>query len=341
MLLWHNDGRDPFRNMATEEFLLMTTKEPCVMLWQNDPAVVIGKNQDARSEVDFDFASRNGIKIVRRLSGGGAVFHDKGNINYSFIIPDGAALQFAAFAGPIQEALAELGISVALSGRNDLVTVPDGRKCSGTAECIYNKGKNPDGSPRKMLLHHGTLLFSAELSIMSAVLTPDKEKLSAKGIRSVKSRVVNLQTLLSPEYADMTAEDFKRYLEKFFLDSGAVSMRFSPQDSAAIDSLAERKYRTKAWLYGSFASGEKIKKRRFDFGTVSVMLRADGTRLREISFAGDFFGIDDIGALENSLVGAKLSYDTLVETLAASGLSRYIAGASPDEIAALICEAAN
>ena len=81
MLLWHNDGRGAFRNMATEEFLLMTTKEPCVMLWQNDPAVVIGKNQDARSEVDFDFASRNGIKIVRRLSGGGAVFHDKGNIN--------------------------------------------------------------------------------------------------------------------------------------------------------------------------------------------------------------------------------------------------------------------
>lgn len=340
MLLWKNEGMDPCRNMATEEYLLSTVEEPCVMLWRNKPAVVIGKNQNAYAEVDFAFAKQHNIQVVRRLSGGGAVFHDEGNINYTFIVPDGSALQFSAFAEPVIKALAGLGIPAARSGRNDLVTIPDGRKFSGTAECIYNR-KKPDGSIRKMLLHHGTLLFSAELSAMSGVLTPDKEKLAAKGVRSVKSRVVNLKTLLTPEYADMTAEDFKRYLETFFLDGGAVSMCFSPQDNTAIDSLADCKYRTEAWLYGSFASGEKIKKRRFDFGTVSVMLHTDGTRLGEICFAGDFFGVDDIKELESSLVGAELSYDTLVGMLAASELSRYIAGSSPDEIAALICEAAD
>ena len=237
MLLWRNDLTEPFRNMAAEEFLLMKAEQPCVMLWRNAPAVIIGKNQDARAEVDFSFAERHGIKIVRRLTGGGAVFHDTGNINYTFVVPDGNELDFSVFTKPVIDALAELGVRITTSGRNDLVTVPDAKKCSGTARYIYNR-KTSDGNIRKILLHHGTLLFSADLASLSGVLTPDRAKLASKGIQSVKSRVVNLKELLPPAYNGMTAEDFKHYLEDYFIRNGAIPHEFTPEDRMTIERLA-------------------------------------------------------------------------------------------------------
>lgn len=340
MLLWKNDCMDPYRNMAAEEYLLMTAEEPCVMLWRNTPAVVIGKNQDARTEVDFAFAERHGIRVVRRLSGGGAVFHDEGNVNYTFIVPDGTALRFSAFAQPIIKALAGLGVPVECSGRNDLVAIPDRGKCSGTAECIYNR-KSPDGSVQRMLLHHGTLLFAADISAMSGVLTPDAEKLSAKGIRSVKSRVVNLKSLLAAKYAGMTAEAFKAYLEEFFQREGAVPRSFSPADLEAIESLAKSKYRSETWLIGTFEHGEKRSSRRFDFGLVAVCLCSKGRQIEALSFSGDFFGTADIEQLEKKLAGTELDAGPLEAALRRAELSRYIAGASASEIAGLILEAAH
>lgn len=340
MLLWKNDGMEPYRNMATEEYLLMTAGEAAVMLWRNRPAVIIGKNQDARAEVDFAFAEAHGIKVVRRLTGGGAVFHDTGNINYTFVVPHGEALDFSAFTRPITEALAELGIRAERSGRNDLVTSEDGRKFSGTAQCIYHR-KKADGSFQKVLMHHGTLLFSADLSSMNGALTPDREKIASKGIRSVKSRVVNLSTLLPAEHAGMTAEAFKRYLEDYFVRNGARPHEFSPADKAEIEKLAAEKYETDTWLFGKFDAGEKNAGRRFEFGSVRVSLRIRDGKLAKVVFSGDFFGAKDITELERALSGASLDEDFLAIRLAEAGLADYIMGASPAEIAKLIAETAD
>ena len=337
MILVRNDNTEPYRNMAAEEYLLMTATEPAIMLWRNEPAVIIGKNQDARAEVDFSFTEHHGIKVVRRLTGGGAVFHDTGNINYTFIVPGGTALDFAAFAEPITGALAGLGITAERSGRNDLIISGDGRKFSGTAQCVYRR-KNENGVSEQMLMHHGTLLFSADMSALAGALTPDREKIESKGIRSVKSRVVNLATLLPPEKSDMTAEGFKIYLEQYFLGSGAVSYEFSDADTDAIAHLAAEKYATEKWLFGKFGSG-RTARRRFDFGSVAVTLCEVDGKIAALSLSGDFFGAKDIASLENTLVGVLLTSSALTERLIEAGLADYIMGAAPDEIAALILEA--
>jgi len=340
MFLWKNDRTEPYQNMAEEEYLLMTAEEPAVMLWRNTPAVIIGKNQDARAEVDFSFTNAHGIKVVRRLTGGGAVFHDLGNVNYTFVVPDGTALDFSAFTRPITEALAGLGITAERSGRNDLVISADGRKFSGTAQCIYHR-KKTDGSLQKVLMHHGTLLFSADLSSLSGALTPDKEKIASKGIRSVKSRVVNLSSLLPEEHRGMNAETFKAYLEEYFIRSGAVPREFSPADKAAIKRLAAEKYETDAWLFGKFCAGERTSRRRFGFGSVCVSLCFKGEKIGHLAFSGDFFGTKDIAELEKAISGVSLDYAALTKRLSEAGLSDYIMGAAPAEIAGLILEAVN
>ena len=190
-------------------------------------------------------------------------------------------------------------------------------------------------------MHHGTLLFSADLSSMSGALTPDKEKIASKGIRSVKSRVVNLSTLLPPEKSDMTAEAFKTYLEDYFIQNGASPAEFSPADREAVKRLAAEKYETDAWLLGHFDSGEKTRRRRFDFGSVCVSLCSRDKKIEQIAFSGDFFGAKDIAGLERALPGTPLDAAALAKRLSDAGLSDYIMGAAPAEIAELIVETAN
>ena len=179
-------GRDPYRNLAVEEYLFRHAKEDVFLLWQNDPTVVIGKNQNAYAELDLDYVRARGIRVARRITGGGAVYHDGGNINYS-VIAVGAAeggLDFAPYTAPILEALLHFGVRAELSGRNDLL-VGD-RKISGNAQF------RADGR----VLHHGTLLYDSDLEVLSSALRVDEEKLRAKSIRSHRSRVVNIRTLI-------------------------------------------------------------------------------------------------------------------------------------------------
>ena len=183
---------DPYYNLAVEEYLFRHATEDVFMLWQNEPCVVIGKNQNAYAEINMDVARRDGIAVVRRITGGGAVYHDDGNVNYTFIAASGnASLDFSRFCAPIIDALCEVGVTAALSGRNDLTV--DGKKISGNAQHSAN-GKT---------LHHGTLLFDSDLEKLSSVLHVDEEKLRAKSIRSVRSRVINLKTLLPQLQADL------------------------------------------------------------------------------------------------------------------------------------------
>ncbi len=316
MKLYINDRTNPYFNLASEEYLLCSEDEPVFMLWRNDKAVIIGRNQNAYAEVNRGFTDENNIAVVRRLTGGGAVFHDLGNVNYTFITAkgDAGALDFARFCAPVIDALTSLGVPAQLSGRNDMTA--DGRKFSGNAQCVYN-GR---------VLHHGTILFSADMSFLSGALNADPEKMKSKGIKSVRSRVCNLSEYLP----GFTAEKLKSYLEN---SVDAEKTTFSVEQTNGIEKLAREKYSTWEWNYGKSKEYENSVKQRFPFGSVEACYTAEGGRLTAVRLRGDYFSAKPVELLEQSLIGCRLIKDELCGRL--SHVGDFICGAEPEQIAAL------
>lgn len=322
--------------MACEEFLMDRAAQPTVMLWRNDRAVIIGKNQNAEETVNMNYAKQNGIAVVRRLTGGGAVFHDLGNVNYTFIVPKADSPDdFSSFSSPVTDALRGLGINAECSGRNDLTV--SGKKISGTARCEYN------GQAGKVIMHHGTLLFSSDLSRLEAALKIDEEKIRSKGIKSVSARVINIKDVLQKEHSAMTVEEFISYLEKFFTGRGAEKRELSESEKARISALADEKYRTEKWLLKADAGDFDIsRKKRFPFGTVGIFLSCKAGKVGEApkidraSFEGDFFGDEDVAVLENALRGTDYSRKAVKEALDGLNVSRFIRGATADDIQNII-----
>ena len=228
MLLISHDCTDPAWNLALDEYLLTHFTEEVLSLWRNGPSVIVGRNQNALEEIDQDFVRARGIAVVRRLTGGGAVFHDLGNVNYTLVQPyqEGDFNNYAKFTRPIVDFLAELGVRAELSGRNDLLV--EGRKCSGNAQAVRG-GR---------ILHHGTLLFSADLSQLAGALRPREIKIQSKGVKSVSSRVTNLAGHL-PE--PMRVEAFLDRLRAWFLARpGVRPYQLTAEDRAAVDALRPR-----------------------------------------------------------------------------------------------------
>lgn len=312
---------DPYYNLAVEEHIFNTADDDVIMLWQNEPSVVVGINQNIRAEVDVAALARRGIHPVRRITGGGAVYHDGGNVNYTFIGRGTGGIDFAAFSRPIIDALLSLGVTLTLSGRNDLC-LQDGKKVSGNAEC-----KRAD-----KVLHHGTLLYDADLSVLGEVLTPSPEKLATKAIRSTPSRVANLKPLL-PNIS--SAEALIDKIEEYILTAlGAVSAEL-PCDEK-IDILRARNA-SDAWIYPTrgVSSHLSVKKsRRYPFGGVTVELSLVGEAIADIHIGGDFFGDGDIRELETALRGAELR--TLGELLSKIDVNAYIHGMTSKELAELL-----
>ena len=335
MKIYYNPHTDPYFNLASEEYLLDNTDGEIFMLWRNEPAVIIGRSQNAYAELNAPFIREHGIKVVRRLTGGGAVFHDLGNVNFTYIVPRGgaAALDFARFTNPVITALRKLGVPAELSGRNDIVAVSDGetRKISGNAQCIrpavYMRGEKTD-----KILHHGTLLYSADMSRLVGALNVDPEKIMSKGIKSVRSRVANINGYLLEEYKDMDAGGFMAYMQ---CETPGEGVCFTSSDTAEIEKLSKEKYSSWEYTYGVSRQYSAEKKKYFEFGTVEVGLDADGGIIRDISIRGDFFGVRDVCELCDRLRGEKLDYVAL--TAALNGVGDYIMGAAPSEIAELIC----
>lgn len=321
MKLYVNESTDPYFNLAAEEYLLDTEPNEVFMLWRNEKAVILGRNQNAYAEINRPVAEERGIAVVRRLTGGGAVFHDLGNLNFTFIVPREACpeLDFARFLMPVAEALRNLGVPAEISGRNDLTA--DGRKISGNAQCVRN-GK---------VMHHGTLLFSADLSDMADVLRVDPEKMRSKGIKSVRSRVGNLRDWLPA----MDVTGFKRYLEESFLTrSGAdKAVPFSPEQVAGIERLKREKYAAWDWNWGASPAFGNTVKKRFPYGGVELSFDSEHGVLTAVRFRGDFFGSAPAEELEQALAGCRLLRDELTPRL--SDVGRYIHGASPEEIAGM------
>lgn len=240
MLCIKNSNTDPYFNLAAEEYILKTFKDDCFMLWRSKPSIVVGKHQNALAEINYDFVKKNNIDVIRRLSGGGTVFHDLGNLNFTFI-EDAKDQQnlvdFKRYISPIVNVLQNMGINAKHEGRNDIMV--DGKKISGNAEHVF----------KKRVLHHGTLLFTSEIKSLSHALKVNPLIYSDKGVKSVRSRVANISEYLN-ESVDL--ENFKTRIYNYIIQNNkeALFYEFSDEDIKQIQQLAEEKYKTWEWNFG-------------------------------------------------------------------------------------------
>ena len=315
-------SHDPYVNLAIEEYLFSHETDDVFMLWQNESTVVVGKNQNAYAEIKTDVVRERGIKIARRITGGGAVYHDLGNVNYSFISTrrGGSDIDFEYFTAPIIEALASMGIKAELSGRNDLLT--DGRKFSGNAQ--HTNGDRT--------LHHGTLLFDADLSVLSEVLNVDRSKIESKAIASVRSRVVNLSELLRE---NITVERFIEILSDFVVKKYSPEIIDVPQNDE-IEKLTRRNA-SEEWIFPlSKLTSEytALRKKRYDFGIVEVYLDMSNDTITKATVCGDFFGVCAVSELSDALEGVLLS--KVAERISTLDVGDYIFGMSNDEFVSLL-----
>ena len=318
-----NNSTDPAFNLALEELLATDFREPAVMLWRNAPSVIVGRNQNTNAEVNDAEVRKRRIMVVRRMTGGGAVYHDLGNINYTITAADRlfAPEAFANHARIITDVLHQLGVDAEFHGRNDILV--DGRKVSGSAKTVF-----PDRT-----LFHGTLLFDTDLTVLAQVLTPDEEKIKAKGIRSVRSRVANLQEFL-PQF---DRESFFQELSCRLLDLlGEKEVTPLPEKLLEkADELAGKKYRTWEWNFGSVTDYSYCRKKYFAGGCVEVKFNIRGNRIADMAFSGDFFGASPVEELAAKLNGALPGFDDISGRLAAIDTAEFISGVSKDELLTL------
>lgn len=317
---------DPAYNLAFEEYLLEHYREgDLLILWQNDRAVICGAHQNVAEEVDRKYAEKHGIEVVRRMTGGGAVYHDLGNLNYSFLTDRGEeeAFSLRRFTAPVVEALGAMGLSAEASGKNDILV--EGQKVSGTAQRV-------DGD---RILHHGTLLFDSDLSVLSCVLTPKKDKFQSKSTKSVRSRVGNLRDFLPEE---MTLPVFWDLLREKLAGEGATPSTLSDEERAAVEALAEEKYRSFAWNYGRSPACKMQCSRRTDGGTVEVFARIENGCFQEIQLFGDFMARKPVSVIEHALTGVPVEREALKAALDPFDLTQYFGTISQEELISLLNE---
>ena len=334
MLLIINDSKNAYFNQAAEEYLIDNFDEDIVMLWRNDNTVVVGKNQNTIEEIDVQYVRDNGINVVRRLTGGGAVFHDLGNVNYTIIqtYREGLFSNYEYFTEMVRDFLQGLGVRAVLSGRNDLMI--DGKKFSGNAQCVRN-GR---------MMHHGTLMFSSDVSDISGALTPNRKKIESKAVKSVRSHVTNISSHMrqhennGTEESSMSAEQFMLLLYDYYLENypDAASYELTDADKAAIRKLADEKYSTWEWNYGASPAFAVATSRKFVFGLVDVRLNVSRGRIKDMRIFGDYFGVRSISEIEELLTDVEYRSDAVAQALSRVNLGDYISGMTAEELTELI-----
>ncbi|MDR2695278.1 MAG: lipoate--protein ligase [Deltaproteobacteria bacterium] len=307
-----NPSISPPFNLAAEEWLLRNSPEHIFMLWRNAPAVIVGRHQHTDAEIDRDFVRKRGIAVIRRITGGGAVFHDLGNVNFSFVrLGHGTGgLDFARFTAPVLEALRAMGVGCGFDGRNDLVFA-DGRKFSGNAQHIE----------RGRVLHHGTLLFDSRLEDMAGALRPDPSKFVGKAVRSVPARVGTLKEHLP----HMDVEEFMRRLFAHMLRTLPGTRRdVSSEEEEAVTALARARYENQEWNFGASPAYGFTRRTRIPAGTFDVSLDVQRGIIRAACIRGDFFALRPVEELEALLHGCPHEYNALATRLEAAGPDGYI-----------------
>lgn len=308
-----SQSHNSYFNLALEEHILKNKdfKEDIVFLWQNTPTIVVGNNQNTIEEINLPFVKENKIRVVRRLSGGGAVYQDMGNLNFTFIkcLDETSNLDIKKFALPVVEALNKLGVPAQLTGRND-ISVED-RKISGNAQRLF----------KNKLLHHGTLLFDSDLEVMVKVLQVGVDKIQSKGIKSIRSRVTNLKPYFGQQ---ITFQDFRSsILRELFWEGKIEQYYLSEGDLIEINRLVDTKYGTWEWNFGYSPPYSIKNSRRFPAGKVELFIDVNKGIIKSCQIFGDFLSLCDISEIEKALQNKHFKTETIENTLSQFNLKHY------------------
>ncbi len=323
-----NNSTDPYFNMALDEFCLenIVLDEPYFYLWRNRPSVIIGLNQNAYSEVNLGYLNANGITLARRVTGGGAVYHDLQNLNYTIVGWQAAndSVLPPAVTGPavIVEALRQMGVPAELTGRNDIFV--EGRKVSGYARRV---------SKRQEIIH-GTLMYDVDIDTLTQVLDTPESKLNAKGIGSVKSRVANLKDFL-PGFKSL--DEVQATLQDI-LASGDCQMELTESQINEVRTMAETKFSTWDFIYGRSRQADLVRSAKLPCGTVEAAISLDRGLITSITFSGDFMFDEPATELESKLIGCRFDRSTVAEIIAQLSISRHFKGATIDDFLGLLFE---
>lgn len=300
MLCIHLKSTDPYICLATEEYLLKNYNEDIFMLWQSHEAVVVGKHQNAMGEIDYRYIRENGIKVARRISGGGTVFHDRGNVNFTFIknVSGPQEISFKRFTQPVVDALATLGVNAATSGRNDLLA--GGLKISGNAEHVY----------KNRVLHHGTLLYDSDLDNLGNAIRVVPGKYVSKAVPSNRSKVANISGFIKNP---PSVQSFLQFLLGFQLKTNPENRMHTllPEENDRIKMLADEKFRTYDWIYG-YSPGYRFSNScSWQNKKLEISFQVEKTKIRDIELEGDVYSEEEIIQLKEKIPGSLHAFGSL------------------------------
>ncbi|MEG0550682.1 MAG: lipoate--protein ligase [Vagococcus sp.] len=324
---------DPRINLAIETYLVqeMPIDEPILLFYINEPSIIIGRNQNTIEEINTDYVEKQGIHVVRRLSGGGAVYHDAGNLNFSFIMPDdGESFRnFGKVTQPIIDALHDMGVEGAeLKGRNDLVI--DGKKFSGNA--MY--------STNGRMFAHGTLMFDSDVNEVVNALKVRKDKIESKGIKSIRSRVTNIKPYLTDTHQNMSTEDFRQEILLKIFETDTIEdvnvYKLTDKDWEKINAISDKLYRNWDWNYGRSPEFDLVRRKRFTIGSIEAKMNVSEGEIKDIRIFGDFFGLGEIADVEKSLQGVKYEKAAITEAVKNIDVKKYFGNVEAEDLIELL-----
>lgn len=315
---------DPYINLALEEYVLKNfgEEDTYLLFYINAPSIIVGKNQNSIEEINTDYVDENNIKVVRRLSGGGAVYHDEGNLNFSFITKDDGDSfhNFAKFTEPVVKALNSIGVPAKLEGRNDLLV--EGRKFSGNAQ-FATKGR---------MFSHGTLMYDSEIEHVVSALNVKKEKIESKGIKSIRSRVANITEYLDEK---ISMEEFKQLILRSIFDVDDVldvpRYELTDQDWEKVYEISRNRYQRWEWNFGKSPAYNKKVSHKFPSGLLDVRLYVKKGLIENCKIYGDFFGLGEIEDIEQKLIGIRHERNAMDKALKDIDITYYLGKITKEE----------
>lgn len=323
----NNNITDPRINLAIEEYILkhLDIEETYLLFYINEPSIIIGKNQNTIEEINTKYVEEQGLHVVRRLSGGGAVYHDLGNLNFSFITKDDGESfhNFKKFTEPVIQALEKLGVDAELSGRNDIIA--KGRKISGNAQ-FSTKGR---------MFSHGTLLLDSEIENVVSALKVKKDKIESKGIKSIRSRVANISEFLEQK---LTTEEFKQLILNYIFDGEENIQRYelTEEDWKKINEISKERYQNWDWNYGKSPKFNLQHSNRFPVGQIDVRLEVKKGQVEQCKIFGDFFGVGNVEEIEDKLTGIRYERQEVAKALDDVDIKHYFGNVTKEEFIDLV-----
>lgn len=325
----NHNSTNPYQNLALEEYVLRNRMDDddLLLFYVNEPSIIIGRNQNTIEEIASEVVEERGIHVVRRVSGGGAVYHDRGNLNFSFMTRDvhGRFNRYDDFNGPVMEVLRAAGVPAELSGRNDIIA--DGRKISGNAQFA-----TPD-----RMLSHGTLLFDSNLDDVTAALRPKAGKVESKGVKSIRSRVANISEFTG---SAIDVDELKnRILQRIFgtRDRAMIpTLSMDVSDWQAVRALQSQKYETWDWNYGQNPASNLQRAQRFAGGEIDVRYDIQDGRIAGVRIFGDFLGQHEVSELERLLLGLPFDIESVGPVLDQAAERNYFGAISTDEVRSVL-----